>query len=347
MRQPRPLSLRGTAAWLLATLYMPSAIAVPLSREPTALNIAQLSLNLNATHKDNDRLVYGNRELVPDHGWAEVMRFAANCGPAAEGLSRGFPNDCGREYEDLGRPDLASCDAKHNPPNKVGYGCWFFFSTGPVIDKTFYLGAGVNLTNLAGSGVSVNVGRSLRVDTRADASAALGLPCADPPLCEKPGTVQDKLYCERAAALGFDSIQFARPHRTCLSDDCVGTNPQELVLCTGTCMTEEVTEACPRGVQVKQLDSNTVCDCSSDSHVLNCGRGSKLYGRPDEGLQRCPENFKSPWFHMLMTSPELYEFFTFLVDREDLPHLQYQQNLARHRLELFSDRKGIAKSKLA
>ena len=63
--------------------------------------------------------------------------------------------------------------------------------------------------------------------------------------------------------------------------------------------------------------------------------------------QRCPENFKSPWFHMLMTSPELYEFFTFLVDREELPHLQYQQNLARHRLELFSDRKGIAKSKLA
>ena len=50
---------------------------------------------------------------------------------------------------------------------------------------------------------------------------------------------------------------------------------------------------------------------------------------------------------MLMTSPELYEFFTFLVDREELPHLQYQQNLARHRLELFSDRKGIAKSKLA
>eukprot|EP00966_Prymnesium_polylepis_P167616 3874662-Prymnesium_polylepis.1 len=44
------------------------------------------------------------------------------------------------------------------PESRWPYGCWFW----PV----------------RGSGVYVNVGRSLRVATRADAHAALGLPCA-------------------------------------------------------------------------------------------------------------------------------------------------------------------------
>ena len=36
------------------------------------------------------------KALVPDHGWAEVMRFATNCSAVAEGLSTGFNTDCGK-----------------------------------------------------------------------------------------------------------------------------------------------------------------------------------------------------------------------------------------------------------
>ena len=238
-------------------------------------------------------LVHGGVRLVADHGFVEVMRFGTPCMAAAEGLSAGFEGDCGEGYTKMGRPELSSCDSKKSPPAQVGYGCWFFFSE-PVLQRSTY-GSLFKVTE--GSGVAVNVGKSLRVDTRVQASRALGLPCADPPLCERPGTVQDKLYCERAVHLGYDSIQFARPHIACLTPECMRTqhnlNPPEIVICSGGCMTQRVGGACPpSGVQLRRVSSDGYaqdlgpCRCSDESDVLNCGRGGQLYGRPDEATQR-------------------------------------------------------------
>ena len=260
------------------------------------------------------------RRLVPDYGWAEVMRFGPQCDASVEGWSAGFPTDCGDDYASMGRPELASCNATRRPPANVSYGCWFFFS-----EKGSAFGGDFKVR--AGSGVTVNVGRSLRVDTRAEASAALGLPCADPPLCEKPGTVQDKLYCERAVQRGYDSIQMARPHMACVKEGCLrgyhSLVPAELVLCTKGCMSQPLTDACPPGVELRRATGaghrhGRPCHCREGSHYLNCGKDELLYGRIDNGTQRCPYN---------LTSPELYEFDQFIIHPSLLPALHHIQKL--------------------
>lgn len=336
-------SIRSMLLLFHAGIHLPLIIALPIDKSPTVL------LSFNATMPLEDlsqrQAVLSStiaaplegsivpledsverKALVPDHGWAEVMRFATNCSAVAEGLSTGFNTDCGKEYVELGRPELASCNASH-PPAKVGYGCWFFFSTPGSLAPE-------------GSGVGVNVGRSLRVDTRAEASKMLGLPCADPPLCEKPGHVQDKLYCERAVERGYDSIQFARPHRTCLHPHCPRALaygiPPEVVICNGGCMTQAVASACPpETVQLKRLRSRGPCECSNRSHVLNCGRNAHLYGRPDDGEQRCPVDIHSRHFHHNISAPELYDFLKLLVEPIYQPHLMRHQHNARRRLERF------------
>ena len=257
-----------------------------------------------------ERPGYGDRHLASDHAWVEAMRFATACSGFVEGLAAGFESDCGHEYDLMGRPELASCD-KSNPPKEVGFGCWFFLSSPESANWSHMFGeAHVRRFGRAmpvGSGVAVNVGRSLRVDTRAEASKALGLPCADAPLCEMHGSAQDKLYCERAIERGYDSIQFARPHEVCeRGKRCPPElcNPPELVLCTGSCMTERLTSACPRGVEFRRMGSEGPCECSNESDAINCGNDSMLYGRPDDGKQKCIEGG--------LKSPELFKLGMYL-----------------------------------
>ena len=235
--------------------------------------------------------------LVADYQWVDVMRFGNGCNAATEGYSWGFTTDCGDEYVQMGRPELASCNIS-DPPAKIGYGCWFFFAD-PRLQNYSY-GSDFKVKNP--SGVQVNVGKSLRVDSRVDASRELNLSCADPPMCHEPNTVQDKLYCERAVAMGYDSIQFARPHLPCLVEQCLSGPPgwtSELVMCTGGCMTQPVPGACPPpGVKLKRSDDSGPCTCSNNSDALNCGAGAKLYGRFDDGNQTCAGG---------ITHPEMFE----------------------------------------
>jgi len=135
-------------------------------------------------------LLYGEYKLYPDHSWAQVMRFGSGCNAGIEGLSAGWPTDCGSNYTKMGRPELSNCTRLgQGSPARVGYGCWFFFSD-PFVYRSNQT---AKLVLGHASGVAVNVGKSLRVDTRADASAALALPCDNPPLCDKENTVQDKV----------------------------------------------------------------------------------------------------------------------------------------------------------
>ena len=267
-------------------------------------------------------LQYGGVNLVADHEWLEVMRFGSKCrdGEFMEGYSIGFPGDCGSEYHKINRSDLAPCSGHYRKGGgragktaaKVGYGCWFYFAQPQLQSYAFGMVFPVNRS----SGISVNVGRSLRASSRADVSAHLGLPCANPPMCDAPYTVQDKLWCERAVELGYDSIQVARPHKQC--EKCVGTAPgyysyQELTLCTGKCMSEEQADACASGVEMRTA-SGAPCSCSNEAHSLNCGAGSMLYGRPDDGKQTCRTD--SP-HHQPFSSPELGELYAQNLDNAD------------------------------
>jgi hypothetical protein len=108
-----------------------------------------------------------------------------------------------------------------------------------------------------------------------------------------------QLYCERANLLGYDSIQFARPHYACMPDHCPeAAKPgytSELLMCKAGCMTQEVHGACPPGVEMRQVDmmgrvlspKESPCECSDMSDILNCGGGTNLYGKPDTGKQKC------------------------------------------------------------
>ena len=169
-------------------------LAAGLQVSPTKNGYPDFS-NEKAVRPGN--LLYGEYQLYPDHSWAQVVRFGSGCNAAIEGLSRGFVSDCGSNYTKMGRPELAPCEGDAKKSANVGYGCWFFFSD-PFIYKS---NSSSDLVLGSTSGIAVNVGKSLRVDTRADASAALALPCDNPPFCDMANTVQDKVRVLRGTLL--------------------------------------------------------------------------------------------------------------------------------------------------
>lgn len=201
-------------------------------------------------------------DLAADHTWTEVTRVSTGCirgsdGAAmsysdgelfTEGRNRGWPGDAGRgAYNFL--PEAAA--ARSRWP----YGCWFYL--------------------MRGTGIAVNVGRSLRAATRRDVHARLGIPCAAAGFCTAPPG--DKLYCYLAAKAGFNSIQIARAHFN---------GRPELIVCSGKCMTAAVGGACPpiplraggatAASQYRKDSTHAKCRCNHASALLNCGRASAV-----------------------------------------------------------------------
>lgn len=187
-------------------------------------------------------------DMTDDNDWAEVTRMRAGCmtgdrivnGEAyAEGLTTWGhdPNGDGANYsvflKSLSLPPAAADSTAAWP-----YGCWFMHAA-------------------RGSGILVNMRRSLRVSSRDEAHLRLGL----------PANVGDKLYCYIARQLGFDSIQFAQAHVY---------GRVELLICYGGCVSEAVRGACPPvPLQHHGASANRTCDCDNRSTVLNCGHGRK------------------------------------------------------------------------
>jgi hypothetical protein len=181
--------------------------------------------------------------LVADDGMAEVYRENSACMGLMEGYGGGLADDCGEPYELAGgfTDEEASCS------RKVGYGCWFHVAKGTQI--------------------FVNVGKSLRVKNRCGAHKALGISEGATPgdlTCESPGVRPgERLYCERARDLGYDSIQIAQTHQSSVPT---------LVICSGKCMTEPVKRACPPlDLQDKE---NKTCACEDRAGVMTCGNMS-------------------------------------------------------------------------
>ena len=125
-------------------------------------------------------------------------------------------------------------------PDKLAYGCWFNW-------------------NAFGSGIFVNVGRSLRARRRSEASRLLNATCPDPPHCY--GGSMDFLWCTLASRLGYDTIQVQNSHAELSS---------ELIVCGKGCATVRLNGTCPPGVALRDA-SGAACNCSEASARLNCG----------------------------------------------------------------------------
>ena len=192
-------------------------------------------------------------ELVADHEWAAVTRVATDCILGAngsgltyddgerftEGRNRGWPGDAGRAAYAF-HPSAAS----HK--SRWGYGCWFYL--------------------MRGAPAAINVGRSLRAQTRREVHATLGIPCpASDPLCTTPPG--DKLYCELASKLGYATIQIAQAH--------FNARP-ELIACHGKCMSAAVRGACPPLPLQRADRPGERCKCDRRSAHLGCGSTEPL-----------------------------------------------------------------------
>ena len=195
--------------------------------------------------------------MVRDHAWVGVLRMAPalqlplfgprpNHSLGCDGLCPGFGD--WRGYEQLTRERNESATAS------VNYGCWFFLAG-----------------NASGwSNAYVNVGRSLRMDSRCDTHGFLyGSRKSANALCtHSPG---DKYWCEIARARGYDSIQIRRG--SAINMGMSRRKPwSELIVCTEQCATQRFSEsACvPVARAITAAGHVRPCDCPAGAQLLSC-----------------------------------------------------------------------------
>jgi hypothetical protein len=129
--------------------------------------------------------------------------------------------------------------SKYNS-TKVAYGCWFYLAQG--------------------SGIFVNVGRTLVVSDKYKSTLfqELGLtPRGCLPTDGTGRSCYDRYICTAALAQGYDSVQV--------------TGRSELVICGGKCATQSLQYTCPPLELRSGIDASRACNCSDESHLLNCG----------------------------------------------------------------------------
>ena len=138
-------------------------------------------------------------------------------------------------------------------PEAAGYGCWFY----PLV-KPFS----------RGSGVFVNLGRTLAFPSRAVAMRTLKV----------PGSRDDEFWAREAARRGYDSIQLQRGP----------FGPPEIVITTGECIGEArlpTHTACPLPVPLRTgWDASAPCECSEaySRQWVSCGSRQRQWpGRMD------------------------------------------------------------------
>jgi hypothetical protein len=176
-----------------------------------------------------------------DNAWVEVQRSSTSCllnfylypfrvetkekraveDTFVEGLGRGWPLDTGFDKR-LPKP----------------YGCWFYM--------------------LRGSGVFVNVGKTLISFNRSHAYSLLGLPCGGGIHCYDPN---DYEVCSKVLEKGYDSLQVFNSHDGRYS---------ELVFCSGKCATDPLKSACPPLELRTGWNATKKCTCNSTYPILNC-----------------------------------------------------------------------------
>ena len=152
----------------------------------------------------------------------------------------GDPQAHGSFYADIFPPAV-------NASTRINYGCWFVHSPG--------------------SGIRINLRKTLRGGNVADMQRLLGLPSH---FSDGNPYQSDRLFCQRAVALGYESIYW-HSHGWI-----------EVVVCYGGCATQRVKGACPPiPLYTDEFDE---CLCDDHAFNLNCGCDDLyLDGIPDVG----------------------------------------------------------------
>jgi len=116
------------------------------------------------------------------------------------------------------------------------YGCWFHM--------------------LRGSGIYVNIGKTLAVFSRLDAMESLniiGLNYGD----------ADYYFCRRLIEKGYDSLQIFNSHKA---------KHSELVICNRECITTKITTSCVPIKLRSGFNASLECNCNNSYPILNCNR---------------------------------------------------------------------------
>ena len=189
-----------------------------------------------------DNKAYYEQKGHYDYEWVEVTRGSTSChinyyedpvgieteekkkleDSYSEGFSKGFPRD-----------------VNFSTRTPQPYGCWFYM--------------------LSGTGIYVNIGKSLVAHKRSNALQMLGLPCPDPPHCYFGP--DDFNICIKVIEKGYDSMQIFESH---------DRNVHELVYCTGNCATQSVNTSCPPLELRTGWNGTKKCSCSENYPILNC-----------------------------------------------------------------------------
>ena len=111
---------------------------------------------------------------------------------------------------------------------------------------------------LRGTGIYVNVGKTVVAYNRSHAYSLLGLPCSGGPHCYDPN---DYEVCSKVLEKGYDSLQIFNSHDGRYS---------ELVICSGRCSDEPVKSACPPLDLRTGWNATKLCRCNSTYPILNC-----------------------------------------------------------------------------
>jgi hypothetical protein len=172
--------------------------------------------------------------VYQNYEWAEVSRITTLCMAGRlknraydEGYGKGFPADR-HDWSKLCPECIVGLPTDGNIP----YGCWF---------------------NLAiGTGVFVNVGKTLIARSRAEVFHGVGLPYNS----QTQGS--DKLWCFGALKRGFDSIQ-------------VLTKLPFLIICSGNCSKYPLNTTCPLLEMRTGVHASIPCNCNDSMPILNCG----------------------------------------------------------------------------
>lgn len=207
----------------------------------------------------------------------KVHMFVHNGYPVADmkwvGVIRMAPSGQGKEFCDgycpgFGNEPFTSQLAyqKISPvawTQSINYGCWFYMAPNAS----------------AHSEAAVNVGKSIRFNTRCDAHTFFynSSQSANALCTHNPG---DRFWCTFAFVLGYDSIQIKRG--IAYYKNSLRRKPwSELIMCNSPCNTTRFAEnACvpfARPVKNNTLQSYMKCRCPPNAVQLSCARNFSDY----------------------------------------------------------------------